>query len=63
MPFGPNCEFQSFDECVKAHKDKDDPEAYCAELERRTKEHCDLQAFLEQRNTMMRRLLKTFGLQ
>lgn len=30
--------YKSFDACVAANRDKDDPEAYCGELEQRTKE-------------------------
>lgn len=32
MPFG---EYESFEECVKKNKSKEDPEAYCAEIKRR----------------------------
>ena len=40
MPFGPDCEYKDMDACVAAHSDKDDPEAYCAEIMRQTEEHC-----------------------
>ena len=34
-PVGP---YEDFEECVEANQDKDDPEAYCAEIERETEE-------------------------
>lgn len=34
MPFAG---YKNFDACVKANSDKDDPKAYCAELERKAK--------------------------
>lgn len=40
MPFGPKCEYANFEACIKANGDKNDPEAYCAVLERETKDHC-----------------------
>jgi len=39
MPFGNECEFDSFDACVEANAGKDDAKAYCAELMRSTEEH------------------------
>ena len=36
MPFGPNGEFASFDECVSKNGDKDDPAAYCAAVKSKT---------------------------
>jgi len=32
MPFGP---YKDFADCVSKNRDKDDPKAYCAEVERR----------------------------
>jgi len=40
MPFGPECEYATFEDCVRAHKGKKDPEAYCATIMRATEEHC-----------------------
>lgn len=40
MPFGSRCEFPDFAACVRANRDKDDPQAYCAELMRRTEDRC-----------------------
>lgn len=40
MPFGNECEFPDFAACVSANQDKDDPEAFCAELQRQTEESC-----------------------
>lgn len=40
MPFGGNCEYPNHAACIAAHQDADDPDAYCAELRRRTEEHC-----------------------
>jgi hypothetical protein len=35
MPFD---KYEDFDDCVKKNQDKKDPEGYCAEIERKTKE-------------------------
>lgn len=35
MPFGP---YEDFEDCVNSNRDKDDPEAYCAALERQIRE-------------------------
>lgn len=35
MPFG---RYRDFDDCVSKNQDKEDPEAYCAEIERRAEE-------------------------
>jgi ATP-dependent Clp endopeptidase proteolytic subunit ClpP len=40
VPFGPSCEYGSFDECVRENGDRDDPQAYCAAIQKRTEEHC-----------------------
>lgn len=32
MPFGP---YRDFEDCVRQNQDKEDPEAYCAAVERR----------------------------
>jgi hypothetical protein len=56
MPFGPNCEYATFDECVKANKDKKDPDAYCATIMRDTEEHCKNKSFV----TVMRDLFTRF---
>lgn len=40
MPFGAECEYPDFDACVLANGDKQDPEAYCAELMRATEGRC-----------------------
>jgi ATP-dependent protease ClpP protease subunit len=40
MPFGPDCEYADFAECVRKNGDRDDPQAYCAAIQRRTEEHC-----------------------
>ena len=34
MPFG---QYKNFADCVKKNRDKKNPEAYCAEIERRIK--------------------------
>lgn len=39
MPFGEDCQYSGFDECVRANADKDDPSAYCGALMRDTEEH------------------------
>ena len=40
MPFGPECEFKDFSDCVRKYKGKkSDPEAYCATIMRDTEEH------------------------
>jgi len=40
MPFGPDCQWADFDECVRENSDRDDPQAYCAAIQKRTEEHC-----------------------
>jgi len=40
MPFGPSCEYSDFQECVDRNRDRDDPDAYCAAIQKRTEEHC-----------------------
>jgi len=40
VPFGPNCEYADFAECKRANSNRDDPDAYCAAVQRRTEEHC-----------------------
>ena len=39
MPFGADCEYKDFDDCVRKNSDKSNPEGYCAEVMRRTEEH------------------------
>jgi hypothetical protein len=41
MPFGFNCEYSDFEECVRANSDKDDPEAYCGWLKNETEDKCN----------------------
>ncbi|MFW6034066.1 MAG: HK97 family phage prohead protease [bacterium] len=41
MPFGHDCEYATFDECVADNADKEDPEAFCAALEEATKDQCE----------------------
>jgi hypothetical protein len=41
MPFGNDCEYADFDACVAANGDKDDPDAYCAQLMQETEGHCE----------------------
>lgn len=41
MPFGPDCEYSDFDDCVRRNQDKDDPEAYCGQLQRDTESQCN----------------------
>ncbi len=41
MPFGPDCEYADFDDCVRRNRDKDDPEAWCAQVQRETEGGCD----------------------
>lgn len=39
MPFGHNCEHDSFQDCVRTMRGKvDDPEAFCGALQRDTEE-------------------------
>jgi len=38
MPFGNDCEFSDFDECVSQSGWADDPDSYCADLMRETEE-------------------------
>src|SRR6266498_184276 len=40
MPFGPDCQYADFAECVRENSDRDDPQAYCAAIQKRTEEHC-----------------------
>lgn len=40
MPFGPDCEYSDFQDCVDRNRDRDDPQAYCAAIQQRTEEHC-----------------------
>jgi ATP-dependent Clp endopeptidase proteolytic subunit ClpP len=40
MPFGPDCQYQDFNECVRRNADRDNPDAYCGAIQRRTEEHC-----------------------
>ena len=40
MPFGPDCEFATFDDCVKKHRGKKNPEGYCAKIQDETEGHC-----------------------
>ncbi len=40
MPFGPNCEYADFKECVRKNQDKDDPDAWCAKIQRETEGKC-----------------------
>lgn len=40
MPFGHDCEYATFQDCVNRNRDKDDPEAFCGALQRDTEEHC-----------------------
>lgn len=42
MPFGPSCEYADFQECKDANRDRDDPDAYCAAIQRRTEGHCNM---------------------
>jgi len=42
MPFGPNCEYKDFAECVRKNQDKDNPEAYCGTIQRETEGKCDM---------------------
>lgn len=42
MPFGPNCEYKTFAECVRENQDKDNPEAYCGTIQRETEEKCNM---------------------
>lgn len=50
MPFGPNCEYADFAECVSENQGRDNPEAYCGALQRRTEGHCDVANRLKHRN-------------
>lgn len=40
MPFGSDCEYANMEDCVSRNSDRDDPEAYCAELMRSTESGC-----------------------
>lgn len=40
MPFGPDCQYEDFEACKRANSDRDDPDAYCAAIQRRTEGHC-----------------------
>lgn len=40
MPFGDECQFSDFGACLRANSDKENPQAYCAELMRRTEDAC-----------------------
>lgn len=40
VPFGGDCEYRDFQDCVNKNRDKDDPEAYCATIQRATEQHC-----------------------
>jgi len=44
VPFGPDCNYATFDDCVKANSGKKNPKAYCAEIMRATEEHCKQKA-------------------
>lgn len=41
MPFGFDCEYSNFDDCVRRNQDKDDPQAFCGALQRDTEERCN----------------------
>lgn len=47
MPFGPNCEYADFAECVRKNRDRDNPEGYCAAIQKRTEGHCNMAAKLK----------------
>lgn len=47
IPFGDSCQYAEFEDCVRAHKDKRDPEAYCAQIMRATEDHCKKKAQIE----------------
>src|SRR6266508_4173555 len=40
VPFGPDCEYSSMEDCERANADRDDPAAYCAAIMHRTEGHC-----------------------
>jgi hypothetical protein len=40
LPFGDECQYHDFAACLRAHADKDNPDAFCAELMHRTEDHC-----------------------
>lgn len=49
MPIGP---YEDFDECVEANQDKDDPEGYCAEIERQQNESSTISGRTHRRTTV-----------
>lgn len=50
MPFGPDCEYADFAECVRRNRDRDDPDAYCAAIQERTEEHCMSETLSQKRS-------------
>lgn len=40
MPIGHNCEYPSFDDCVRRNRNKRNPRAYCGAIKRDTEEKC-----------------------
>lgn len=40
MPIGHDCEYPTFEDCVRVNQDKDDPNAYCAKIQEETEEKC-----------------------
>lgn len=43
IPFGSECEYETFGDCVKANSKKRNPRAYCAQIMKATEAHCKKQ--------------------
>lgn len=53
--------YESFDDCVRENQDKDDPEAYCAEIQRKVEKKDYIPTREERIDDLARRLQEKLG--
>src|SRR6266498_1188698 len=47
MPFGSHCQYKDFAACVAANSDKDNPQGYCATVQKATEGKCKRMATID----------------